>query len=66
MLTGGVADLLRRVSSLTTNSIVPVGMLGLMRSFARSRIVPVAVRTNSSRTDSASLKESGVSGVTTS
>ena len=66
MLTGGVADLLRRVNSLTTSSMVPVSMLGLMRSLARSRILPVAERTNSSRTDSASLKASLVSGVMTS
>ena len=63
---GGVRDLLRRVNLSTTSSMVPVAILGLMSSGARARILPVAVRTNSSRTDSARVKASWISGVTTS
>lgn len=66
MLTGRGSDLLSNVSSLTTSSMVPVAILGLTSSGARSRILPVAWRTNSSRTDSAKLKASLVSGVMTS
>lgn len=66
MFTGGVRDLLSKVSSETTSSILPVSILGLISSGARSRILPVAVKTNSSRTDSARVKASLISGVTTS
>lgn len=44
----------------------PVGMLGFLSSGARSRTMPVAVMTYSSRRDSARVKLSLVSGVITS
>ena len=65
MLTGRGSDLFNNSKSSTTNSILPVGMLGFTKSGSRSRMVPVAFKTNSSRTVSASLKDFSVSGVTT-